>query len=101
MISLADRLRELREGKGFRSHKQFSIAAEVQGRQMSAFRYGAIERVDGKPSLEEIVLICRVLGISADAWLFGDESGIVLRELRSEEKMFLLGSIKLLTNMRQ
>lgn len=64
-------------------------------------RYGAIERGQGRPTLDEIVQICRILGISADAWLFEDDSGVVLREMRAGERHVVAVMVKALTGMRQ
>lgn len=89
------------ERQGFKSQKQLINYAAKQGIEISARRYGSIERGQGRPTLEEVVQICRVLGISADAWLFGDDSGVVLREMRANERHVVAVMVRALTGMRQ
>lgn len=66
-----ERLRNLREKKGFATQKQFISHAGRVGHKMSLRRYGAIERGEAKPSVNEIAAICLAMNISADTWLMG------------------------------
>jgi transcriptional regulator with XRE-family HTH domain len=66
-----ERLRDLRERKGFATQKQFINQAGRSGYKIGSRRYGAIERGEAKPTINEIAVICLAMNISADAWLMG------------------------------
>jgi transcriptional regulator with XRE-family HTH domain len=68
-----ERLKMLRERKGFTTKKQFACHAQKHGLDVGLRRYEAIERGDVKPDINEIIAICSAMDISADDWLFGSE----------------------------
>lgn len=79
------RLRRMREGRSFGSQKAFCNHAQRYGYPIAHRRYGAIERGDVKPDIEDITNICIAMKISADAWLFGVAARIDVQELSPEE----------------
>lgn len=83
------RLRRLREGRLYGSQKAFCSHAQKYGYTISSRRYGAIERGDVKPDIDEIVAICEAMKISADAWLFGVDGRINLSGLDSRSVAIL------------
>jgi predicted nucleotidyltransferase len=91
-MSPHERLRMLREGRSFGSQKAFCNHAQKYGYSISSRRYGAIERGDVKPDIDEIIDICEAMKISSDAWLFGAESRVDLRGL-SEERIGIVAEV--------
>lgn len=81
------RLKLLRE-KYFDSHNHFCSTAERNGFHISVRRYAAIEMGRTKPTAEEITVICSLLHIRKDSWLFTSDPKAVLRELRHQDKNF-------------
>lgn len=86
------RLKLLREGRGFSSQKHFCAHAQRYGFDIQPRRYGAIERGDARPTIDEIIDICEAMKISADAWLFGVDTRVDLRGLDSYD-IAMLGKI--------
>lgn len=75
------RLRKLRVSKGYETQKGFCRHAHKQGYEIVLRRYGAIERGDVKPDINEIIDICNAMKISADAWLIGAEKSLDVSRL--------------------
>lgn len=94
-----ERLRELRE-KRFRTRKLFCSYAQKYGYSINVRRYSAIERGDVDPGLNEIVIICRAMHISADSWLFGYQDVIDTRLLSEGEMEIVRGLVKGLVSLR-
>ncbi len=71
LTQMGKRLYALRKKRGFKTQKQFAAFANTNRYPLTLRRYGDIERGDVRPNLEEILMICILLRISADEWLFG------------------------------
>ncbi|MDB4309161.1 helix-turn-helix domain-containing protein [Porticoccaceae bacterium] len=63
-----NRLRQARMLNGFKSQKALSTATET----MSRARVGRLERDESSPTMGEIVLLCKLLDMSADWLVTGD-----------------------------
>ena len=85
MIDLKDRLRVLRESRGYKTQKQFCSHAKKYGYVIDVVRYGRIERGEVKPNIEEIWTICKAMEITADAWIFGRVPRVDVRWLTDHE----------------
>lgn len=86
------RLRALRESRGFETQKAFCFHAQKYGYAISSRRYGAIERGDARPDIDEIRDICEAMKISADAWIFGVDGRVDIKGL-SQERIEILGAV--------
>jgi transcriptional regulator with XRE-family HTH domain len=83
-IEMHNRLRALREGRGFETQKDFCYHAKKYGYSLSLRRYRDIERGAAVPTICEVRDICEAMKISADAWIFGAEGRIDIRGLSQE-----------------
>lgn len=95
------RLRRLREAQGYGTQKTFCHHAQKQGYKMTLRRYGAIERGDVKPDIDEIIAICEAMKVSADAWLFGLETPVDVRGLTEKEISLVKNLVKDLVAFRR
>lgn len=95
-----ERLRELREQKGFKGQKHFCAHAAKLGLPIKVRRYGAIERGEVRPTLEEIAQICMVMDISADSWLLGRTNKIDMTRLTDREVRVVRDLISGLISLR-
>ena len=87
---LHHRLKELRVKLGFRTLKPFLAFAERKGHTFTVRRYGAIERGESQPDLDEVVALSAVFGVTTDALLKGNDSTIVIGGLGDKGRKALL-----------
>jgi len=68
-----DRLRELREKRGFKTCAAFVAHANQYRYHITHRRYLAIEQGTTKVYLDEIYKICKAMEVTADEWVFSVE----------------------------
>jgi transcriptional regulator with XRE-family HTH domain len=95
-----ERLRELREKKGFKTQKQFCATARRYGYSLNPRRYGGIERGDIVPTQNDIITICKAMTISADAWLLGFQDRIDTKLLDDAEAQIVKDLVMGLLSLR-
>lgn len=95
-----ERLRELREKRGYKTQKQFCAHARRYGYSLNSRRYGGIERGDVTPNIDDIIVICKAMEISADAWLFGYQDAIDTRLLNDMELKIVKDLVQGLLSLR-
>ena len=71
-MSPGARLARARMRNGINTRTELSREAKKAGYTLSAHRIGRIERNEANPTIEEIMIICETLTMSADWWLMGD-----------------------------
>lgn len=76
-----NRLRKLRESRGFVTQKEFCYHAKKYGYSLTLRRYRDIERGEVAPMIYEVRDICEAMKISADAWIFGVDGRLNLSGL--------------------
>lgn len=102
MVLMGKRLKALRKQKGFKTQKEFAARANVNNFAIDWRRYGAIERGDVKPDVEEVLMICLIMGISADEWILNRKPHYIprLNALTEDELQFITQIVGLLAAMR-
>ena len=96
-----NRLRQARMLNGFRSQQALSAATET----ISRARVGRIERDESSPTMKEIMLLCKVLDMSADWLVTGDPAphSVIYKRIKALSKpkrIFALTVIDALQEMK-
>ena len=71
-IKIAENIRNLRKAQGYRSARALAEALAVRGYYYSVSLVKNWEAGYRQPTIEGIAALCDVLGVPADALLFGD-----------------------------
>lgn len=98
---LHQRLRDLRLTAGFKTGKHFVAYMTRRGYAIDEQRYRALERGDAAPRVNEVVMICRVLGVPTDALLVGDTNIVVITGLNPKSRKALLRIADEIRNLEQ
>lgn len=97
------RLREWRIRAGYKSQKSFLAGAERMGYGRILYhRYSAIERGELDPGIQELKIICRTLGVSADALLFEQvDPLIVVSGLTPRSRRIILRIVEMIKELER
>lgn len=75
-IKIAESIRSIRRAQGFQSAWALSVALSQAGYYCSASIVKSWETGYRRPTLDAVAALCAVLGVTADALIFGVESKV-------------------------
>lgn len=99
-MELHQKLRFLREKRGYGTQKAFCYHAQKSGFNVNLRRYGSIERGDIRPNIDDIIEICKAMQISSDEWLLEFNTDANIKLLTTEEMLLVKSVIEGLIALR-